>query len=84
MTASSMTLFSYAQWQLFGGSSLLQSLANDANLGMWIDTQVAANTSKTTFYTDVIAKYYDYDGYVLMMDAGIKTTAANDKIIACV
>ena len=51
---------------------------------MWIDTQIAQNSSIKTFYSDIILKYYDYDGYVLMMDAGVKTTLANDKVIACI
>jgi hypothetical protein len=54
--------------------------------GMWIDANSAANPTVGDFYGSIIKKYYDYDGYILMMNAIINSSmiANDDKLVVCI
>lgn len=71
-------------WQLFGGSYLLQTTSNDMKYGTWVDALIAENVSSATFFNDVIKKYYDYDGYVLQMTSQMGTTISTDEVYSCI
>jgi L-rhamnose mutarotase len=59
----------YSEWQLFGGSNIMQTIANDAIVGMWWDQQIAANPTDTTVWEKILKVYYMYDGFVLLHNA---------------
>jgi len=77
-------IFSHAEWQLFGGNSLTQAYSNDSIYGMWVDENAAKNPS-LKFRDVTVRDYYDYDGYILMMDSlfDVSQLGAADKLVAC-
>lgn len=83
--SSVVPIYTYAQWQLFGGSSLTQLVSNDALVGMWWDDQISNNPTVKTLWTDVLKTYYQYDGFVLVMDAKVgNSPSATDELWACI
>lgn len=63
----------------------MQTVANDAIVGMWWDQQIAANPTDTTVWEKILKVYYMYDGFVLLQNAQVAaTTNALDDYWSCI
>lgn len=63
----------------------MQTISNDAIVGMWWDQQIVNNPTVTTTWESVLKTYYMYDGFVLLQNGKVfQTNNANDAFWSCI
>ena len=63
----------------------MQTISNDAIVGMWWDQQIVNNPTVTTTWENVLKTYYMYDGFVLLQNGKVvDATNAADAYWSCI